>query len=237
MKQGFVCVIDSGIGGLAVLKELVKARPNERYLYFGDNLNAPYGNLSRRRLWEITMFNLVYLTQFDIKVLVVGCNTLSVNFINEISSFLGVKTFGVYPPVESALVNGLKPLLIATCSTAKRYEKVKGLSVFGLKKLASDIEEYKFNLKSLPLENLGFEKFDHNCLILGCTHYELIKNRFLSHFCPPKILQGSTFTAKLVSKYLSSIKSLEKPKEFSLLFVGECAYENKLFWDKVVKRL
>ena len=64
MKDGFICVIDSGIGGLAVLKELIKKAPTEKYLYFGDNLNAPYGNKSKRRLWELTLNNLVYLSQF-----------------------------------------------------------------------------------------------------------------------------------------------------------------------------
>ena len=235
MKDGFICVIDSGIGGLAVLKELIKKAPTEKYLYFGDNLNAPYGNKSKRKLWELTLNNLVYLSQFKLKAMVVGCNTLSVNFVNEIQQFLGVKTFGVFPPVESAIINHKNPLLICTNSTAKQYDNLKGVSVLGLKNLAYEIEENKYFLHNIDLSFLAKEIHQKNCLILGCTHYELLKNTFLSHFCPLKILCGAEYTANMVAKYLKNNKSLGKQRRFLVEFVGKNQTENRLFWEKVVK--
>ena len=58
MNDNYIAVIDSGVGGLSVLSELVKSAPNNNYIYFGDNSNAPYGNKSERQLKEITIKNL-----------------------------------------------------------------------------------------------------------------------------------------------------------------------------------
>ena len=76
MNDGYIAILDSGIGGISVLLELIKLLPNERYLYFGDNHNAPYGNKSLSQLLRITEKNIDYIKQYKIKALIFACNTL-----------------------------------------------------------------------------------------------------------------------------------------------------------------
>lgn len=238
MDSGFIAIIDSGIGGISVLRELQTLMPHERYLYFGDNKNAPYGNRTISDLRSLTFRNIDYVKSFGIKALVIGCNTLSTNLYKEISEYANVPTFGVYPPIEHALVNGKNVLLIATERTAERFNGVKGLSVLGLKKLASDIEKNMFNLSNVSLlDNLNFvtktnfvdKKGFYDTVILGCTHYEFIKNQILDHFRPQKLISGNHFTAKTVKKHFETRKSLVNNKQFDVLFIGDFAKINQKF--------
>lgn len=87
MNNGYVAVIDSGIGGFSVLSEMLKIMPNENYIYFGDNQNAPYGNRTNSDLFSITMQNLMYLHTFNIKAIVFGCNTISTNLLSKVAYY------------------------------------------------------------------------------------------------------------------------------------------------------
>ena len=186
MNNDYIAVLDSGIGGISVLNELLKLMPNQNFIYFGDNKNAPYGSKNLKTLLELTKSNLDYLTSsFNLKGLVLGCNTLSVNFLSQIQDYSGLKTFGVFPPVESAILKG-KTLLLATERTAERYSGVKNLFAVGLKDLAGEIEKNAFCLENVcferHLKSLGLPKNflrDFETLILGCTHYNFIKNKIL----------------------------------------------------------
>lgn len=231
MTDGYIAVLDSGIGGLFVLKELIRTMPNERYLYFGDSLNAPYGNKSLSQLKEITERNVDRVKSYGIKMLVLGCNTLSTNLRREISDYSGVPTFCVYPPIEYALTLGGKVLLLATLRTAEKYRGLKGLDVVGLKNLAYDVEYNMYNARAIDVEiNLSQYasgsfmnlKGYYNTVILGCTHYNFVKNEILDHFQPQNIISGEKFTAKQISKYLQSDKSLVNNKRFELKFLSDC---------------
>ena len=124
MKEGYIALIDSGVGGLSLLFELLKIMPGENYIYYGDNDNAPYGNKHLRNLMELTKRNIDAIKQYKIKVLAVACNTLSVNLFNEIKDYSGLEVFGVFPPVETASILG-DSLLLATELTAKKFSKME----------------------------------------------------------------------------------------------------------------
>ena len=70
-----IAVVDSGVGGISVLRELLRIMPNENYIYYGDSKNAPYGQKSKSEVLEITKNNLKYLKGLGIKALVIACNT------------------------------------------------------------------------------------------------------------------------------------------------------------------
>lgn len=237
MKNSFIAVLDSGMGGISVLKELALTYPSENFLYLGDALNAPYGNKSDRELLSITFKNIDHLKSYPIKALVLGCNTLSVNLRSEIEDYASLPVFGVYPPVEKALINGGKVLLLATVRTAEKYQGIKKLDAVGLKGLAYDIEYNMFNLNvvSIPkaLENsVGYfcdKKGYYDTVILGCTHYNFIKNKVLIHFCPPEIFSGVDFTVNQVGKILKLKKSLVKHYRNNILFIGKNAEKYKKF--------
>ncbi len=236
-----VAVLDSGIGGLSVLRALDKNTSSLRIFYLGDNLKSPYGNRTLYDLWSITLENLVFLKQFDIDVLVLGCNTLSVNLLNEIQDFMGVKTFGVFPPVERAELLGGESLLIATVSTARKFRKTDIIVPLGLPNLASQIECKVFSLEDINLEEhfaqYKYKKNAFNTVILGCTHFDLVKNKIHNHFCPKNILSGVDFTVQQVKTYVESHKSPVKHCKNEIFFIGKCSLLNKKIYNEVVKKL
>ena len=146
MKNQSIAVIDSGIGGISVLKSLTLNFPAEHFIYFGDNDNAPYGNLSKLKLLQLAMQSIDFVKSYNVKAVVLACNTLSVNLFNEINEYSCLPTFCVFPPVEQCELSGQKTLLLATDRTAKNYKTSKYLDVVGLKDLASIIEKNVLNL-------------------------------------------------------------------------------------------
>ena len=239
MTNGYIAVFDSGIGGISMLNELIRLMPNERFIYFGDNENAPYGNKSKRELFELAISGVERLNSFPIKALVLGCNTLSANLIGEIRGYSKVPTFGVFPPIERCVVNGERTLVLCTVQTREKIKNHYGVDVVGLKNLASEIERCAFCLndvdfsKNLSLYSVGKfcdKKEYYDTIILGCTHYEFIKNKISDHFRPRKILSGNFFTAMKVKKYFENHKSLENNYQNSVIFIGENAGFNQNFF-------
>ena len=231
MEKGYVAVLDSSVGGISVLKELVKRYPNEQYLYFGDYYNAPYGNKNLRQLLDITKRNIDFIKRYPIKLIVLGCNTLSVTLKEDIECYAGVRVFGIYPPVETTFNHDDKTLLLATVKTAKQYIASDNLHVVGLKDLARDIEN---NISSLTNVNFSShlecsvgdfcnKKNFYKTVILGCTHYEFIKNQIFDHFCPQNMISGVNFLVKNLSNTLISNKTLVNHNCFDVLFIGDNA--------------
>lgn len=239
MNKNFIAVIDSGIGGLSTLKLLLDNVKGYNFIYFGDNSNAPYGLKTNAKLLSLFSFNYSLLAEYPICAIVIACNTLSAVVDNTIIKDFPVPIFKIYPPVESLLKKG-KTLLIATPLTSSKYSQSEAITVFPCPNLALDIESNPFNLNSLDLYkhfgSLKYTKGYFDNVILGCTHYELIKNQIFDHFCPKNILSGSAFTLQNLSAYLKTLKSLDFINRNEVLFIGKNAKFNKSVFEKVVNR-
>ena len=74
-KKDYIAVFDSGVGGISVLRHLLRRMPGERFLYYGDSANAPYGTRSREEVKKLTFSAVETLMEQGIKALVVACNT------------------------------------------------------------------------------------------------------------------------------------------------------------------
>lgn len=246
MKKEYVAIIDSGIGGISTLINLNKELKNESFIYLGDNSNAPYGNKSKRELLSIVISNLTQLNFYNVKYIVVGCNTMSLMLKREIEEFSGKKVFCVFPPVESELIKGNKTLLLSTFNTALNYGNVRGLNVYGFYNLASDIENNVGDLSAIDLDgNLknSYSKLQPDAknrpfdvVILGCTHFEFIKNKIFNHFLPKKIISGNFYTLAQVRKYEKKQKKSVKHYRKEILFLGKDGLKNKKFYQKVVAK-
>ncbi len=237
MKSQFIAVVDSGIGGLSVLKELVRTLPNERFLYFGDKKNFPYGNKNKNELFDVVKNNLKSLREYNLKALVLACNTLSVNLLSEIESYSKLKTFGVFPPVREYYDK--KTLLLCTNLTASNFKSSELCHVVGLKRLARDIELNAHNLSSIDIVkhmqddsvgNFVDQKGYYSTIILGCTHYEFVKNQIYDHFQPQKIVSGVKNTVHQLEKYLKQQKSSVNIKQNQILFIGDYAQQIQNIW-------
>lgn len=252
MNNGYIGVMDSGVGGISTLAELIKAMPNEKYLYFGDNKNAPYGNKTQRELISLAMRNYYFLESFGLKAIVAACNTLSVAALKYLRDVSSVPVFGVFPPVEKAVLSGGRTLLLATPRTVERYtDCFSAHSCFyavALPRLAIDIENNAGRLDDIDVDGEissemrknGLSRFDvkgaFDTVISGCTHYSFVENKIFNHFKPKILSNGNFYTVKTVTEKLKYAKSSVKHKRFELRFVGDNACFNENFFNKVVNR-
>lgn len=235
MKKGYIAVMDSGIGGLTVLKRLYESLPNENFVYVGDNDNVPYGEKSDRELTTCAIRILTeIISTFPVKCIVIGCNTLSMTILSKLKLIVEVPLFGVFPPV--VLDDSDKTLLISTKRTAEEYKKYNfPIQIAAVKDLATEIEKNVFNLSEIDLKKfLPYKKGLFDTVILGCTHYDFIKNKINDHLKPQKILCGQDYTVDLVKKYCKDNKSLDFNLLNRIFFYGRFAKKNKLVWEKVV---
>lgn len=175
-------VIDSGIGGLTVLKELIKNYPNNQYIYYGDTLNNPYGNKNKYELFKLSKKMIDYLVSEDVEAVVIACGTLSVNVYQELKEVSGVKLYSVMEPVLKYLNSHQEKIgIIATEMTIKSglfsnldYKRACPMFVPLIEKreyneIDKYIDEY---LKDCRVDTL----------IMGCTHYPIIEDKLNKYF-------------------------------------------------------
>ena len=102
-KEEYIAVFDSGVGGISVLRELVRQMPGEKFLYFGDSANAPYGRRTTRQVRQLTMDAAAMLMERGIKALVVACNTATAAAINDLrAAYPDTIIVGIEPALKPA---------------------------------------------------------------------------------------------------------------------------------------
>jgi glutamate racemase len=191
-KDSQIAVIDSGVGGITVLKSLVELLPNENYLYIGDTLNNPYGDKTNDEIRELTMKIIDYLHKTDVKALVIACNTINSFMYSEILRHFKKIVIGViFPTVDYVNSLGVNKVgVIATKATINNgaYQKMLEKDVYPLStpsfvKLVESKDYLKENAIS-HIESTLKPLFDSNieALVLGCTHYPFLKPQIESMF-------------------------------------------------------
>lgn len=194
MNDKAIGIFDSGLGGLTVLKEIHRLLPNENLIYFGDSKRAPYGTKSREAIINFAFQDIRFLISKNIKAIVVACNTVSSNAIDEINEEFNIPIIEVITPGARAGVeatqNG-KIGVIGTVATIESgaYEKAllkeqNGIEIFVKScPLFVPIVEEGRDMWDGPIAELAahryldeFLEMGIDTLILGCTHYPLLKN-------------------------------------------------------------
>ena len=110
--------IDSGVGGLTVVKEAIKQLPNEHIIYLGDTARCPYGPRPAEQVIEYTWQMTEFLLQQNIKMLVIACNTATAVALEEIKEKLSIPVIGVILPGSRAAVKATKNQQIGVIGTA-----------------------------------------------------------------------------------------------------------------------
>lgn len=222
-----IAVIDSGVGGISVLRELIKAMPEERFIYLGDSKNAPYGTKSRSEVLEITKNNLEILKARGIKALVIACNTATsaaVRILREENPELII--VGIEPAVKpaSSICKDPRVLVMATPLTLKE-EKFRSLverfahtgefislPCPGLVELIETGEIDSPEVESY-LKNLFEPYFEQHidAIVLGCTHYPHVKG-VIDRLWRGRvaILDGGEGTARETRRRLSEAELLRR---------------------------
>lgn len=183
--------LDSGLGGISVLKEAVRILPNEKFIYFGDSKNAPYGTKSKEKIKELTFNAVSVLMEEGIKALVVACNTATGVAIKQLrEKYKDFIIIGIEPAIKPAAneFKGGEVIVMATPMTIKQekfknlvfeYSNVANITPLGCPGLMEFVEEGEFNQDTLNkyfdiyLRPVLSKKTD--AVVLGCTHYPFLR--------------------------------------------------------------
>lgn len=186
-------VFDSGIGGLTVVKELMRQLPGEDIVYLGDTAHLPYGTKSADTIIRFTLDNILFLLKQNVKLIVIACNTASSLALEEVRQHFRIPIIGVIQPGarKAARITKTKHIgVIGTRATikSKAYEsQIKKIN--STIKVTSQacpllvplVEEGWLNhpqtlsIAKKYLEALIQKDAKMDTLILGCTHYPLLK--------------------------------------------------------------
>lgn len=184
-------VFDSGVGGISVLAELLRVLPHERYVYFGDNANAPYGSKDVGQIQSLSIRAADLLLERGVKCLVVACNTATSAAVSMMRSTLTVPVVGMEPAVKPAVEMGRHGavLVMATPLTlretkfrllASRFStsaEIVPVPCEGLVELIESGLVEGADIRSYLVDRLGpFLQRPVAAVVLGCTHYVFIRD-------------------------------------------------------------
>lgn len=220
MSWQAIGIFDSGVGGLTVLRELMKVLPQEDTIYFGDTARVPYGTKSPdtviRYAREIAMF----LTRRDIKLLVVACNTASAVALPALQEQLSIPVVGVIEPGATRAVEATRSGKIGVIGTSGTIRS--SAYTRAIKRLNPEVEvlatpcpifvplaeegwvdnDIAYRTAELYLHDLQEAGVD--TLVLGCTHYPLLKKVIGTIMGPDVVLVDSAEeTARTVAAILA----------------------------------
>ncbi len=222
-------ICDSGAGGLTVLREMQKMMPKENFIYFGDTARLPYGSKSRRAIARASLSVAHFLAEKGIKALVVACNSSSAAALGDIKeSVYPIPVLGVIEPGAQAAARTLGPRgrvgVIGTRATIESgaYQRAVRALASGAEIIAAAcplfvplVEEGWWNddvTARVAARYLApFKKIKVQTLILGCTHYPLLKTVIRRELGPGVILIDSARETAAQAEVLLREKKLKNP--------------------------
>jgi glutamate racemase len=217
-------ILDSGLGGLTVLADLVSSLPGEHYIYYADTQFAPYGEKPRDTVQKRVMEISRNLCKYNIKILVIACNTATSAAAEYLRSELTIPVVGMEPALKQAvtaksnqtIVVAATPLTIkaekftSLFQTLKGHHRVIPMPCYGLVELIesagpdSPLIDHKLQDLMRPYANQLIHQ-----LVLGCTHYVLIHSKW-QHLLGPetRLVDGNAGTVRQTLRLLSAPENI-----------------------------
>lgn len=187
-------IYDSGMGGLSVLREAVQLLPNEHYIYFGDDRNAPYGSKDEQTIRELSLACAEFLCQQGVKAMLVACNTATSIVVQTMRDLYNVPVISmepaVKPPADKYSEGTIAVFATPATLRQQRYldlvdrlgvaDRVRNLACDGLAGLIEKEESGSDHIRSYIRGRLSELRDDPNvcALVLGCTHYTFAADVF-----------------------------------------------------------
>ena len=242
-KKDYIAVFDSGVGGISVLRHLLRRMPGERFLYYGDSANAPYGTRSREEVKKLTFAAVETLMEQGIKALVVACNTATSAAITDLrQAYPDTIVIGIEPALKLAAERfpGGRIGVMATPMTLReekfeallhRYgetSQVYKLPAPGLVELVESGRGDSPQMDALMETLLSPYRGQLDAVVLGCTHYPFAAAA-ISRALGEKtlLLDGGEGTARETQRRLSSAGLLEEGR-------GELVIRNSLPGQEII---
>ena len=256
-SQAPIGVFDSGVGGLTVAREIMRLMPKERIIYFGDTARVPYGTKSKETVTRFSKQIARFLQSHQVKTIVVACNTASAYAIEDLEAELDIPVVGVVKPGARMAADVTRNGKIGVIAT----EGTIGSGLYS-KYIKSQREDATIYGKACPLfvplveEGLWEDPvtveiarryltelidLDIDTLILGCTHYPLIRSTIGSIMGEGVTLVNPAYeTAVALKKLLAEKKLLNEvtpplgsnPYQF---YVSDGADKFKQFANSIIK--
>lgn len=193
MEKKSIGVFDSGLGGLTAVKQLLKVLPNENIVYFGDTGRVPYGNRSNSTINRYALQDANFLLKHNVKMVIAACGTVS-SVAGDLHNKIGVPYTGVVNPTVYTAVRTTKNKRVGVIGTSatisshsykrRLQEEDPSIKVFEQDcPLFVPLVENGFIDKSDPIVSLTVERYlsdlkknNVDTLILGCTHYPILRD-------------------------------------------------------------
>lgn len=207
--------MDSGLGGVSVLREAVELMPLESFIFFGDNANAPYGSKSREEICRLAFGVAERLVKEGVKALVIACNTATSAAIDEIRANFDIPVISMEPAIKPALeqTNG-KILMLATpmtCSLSRYHQlkdrldengRVEDVPCFQWVECIETNLTERERCRGPIADTLSvYDGQTISGLVLGCTHFSLVADE-VAHYAHvhfrgnPRVFDGGVATVK-----------------------------------------
>ena len=219
-------IFDSGIGGINVLKELIKKYPNNEYIFYGDTLNLPYGSKTIEQLKEFASNIIDFLISNKVDLIIIACGTISSNCYSYLKEKYNIPIYDIISPtiryIENSSYKSIGVIATEKTIESKIFEhndKVK--QVKATKNFVKIIEDGIIDNHEKKEIELELDSFKNNidALTLGCTHYPFISSIITNYLDVPVIDMGVCLTNELnlsneggkqINLYFSSINKTLK---------------------------
>lgn len=225
-----IAILDSGVGGLTVVREVMRQLPREKVIYFGDTARTPYGPRPAEEVVRFTREIVTYLMQYNPKMIIIACNTATAVALEEIRSVVDVPVIGVINPGARAAINSTKSGVVGIIGTvgtvrSRAYEQA-------LKRLNPNIHVASLACPQfVPLVERGnflspetfhivedsltpLKEIPLDTLILGCTHYPFLSESIGRAVGPDvQLISSDNETAREMSTILQETGKLASQAE------------------------
>ncbi|EGB92832.1 MAG: glutamate racemase [Clostridium sp.] len=196
-KTAPIGVFDSGVGGLTVVREMIRQLPNENIVYFGDTARVPYGSKSQNTIIRFSEQIIRFLKKKKVKAIVIACNTASALALDAVRDEFEVPILGVVIPGARAAVEATQNLKVGVVGTdatvqSGMYTKIihgmnpeitvieKACPLF-VPLVEEGFKEHKVTQEIIDFYLESIKRTDIDAMILGCTHYPLLRSKIRAY--------------------------------------------------------
>ncbi|MBQ2922977.1 MAG: glutamate racemase [Tyzzerella sp.] len=226
-KTAPIGVFDSGVGGLTVAREIMRNLPKEDIVYFGDTARVPYGSKSKDNIIRYSRQIIHFLQTKGVKAIVIACNTASALALDTVKDEFDIPIIGVVEPgarAALAVTVNKKIGVIGTEATVRSsmYEKIiKGInpevSVIGkacplfVPLVEEGFKKHQVTDEIIDYYLAGLKKSDIDALILGCTHYPLLRSKIREYVGDTITLVNPAYETAMDLKRILQEMDMENP--------------------------
>ena len=196
-KTAPIGVFDSGVGGLTVVREMIRQLPNENIVYFGDTARVPYGSKSQNTIIRFSEQIIRFLKKKKVKAIVIACDTASALALDAVRDEFEVPILGVVIPGARAAVEATQNLKVGVVGTdatvqSGMYTKIihgmnpeitvieKACPLF-VPLVEEGFKEHKVTQEIIDFYLESIKRTDIDAMILGCTHYPLLRSKIRAY--------------------------------------------------------